>query len=221
LFNVIRPANSPACLSSGSNYNQLAVVNALKPVFHEKCYLCERGSIHDAEIEHFVPQASGGGRMDWSNLFYSCSRCNGIKSNGHLNLLDCTDPSINVSREIRLKAFPTPNSDILVEASSETPNIETLNTIELLKLCYNNTSTALRKVSREALMEQILDFMCTFINARRLLKNPSTGRTNKRDALETIEAMLEASHPFSAFWRWQYLDDTYLTTNYPALGNSF
>ena len=63
--------------------------------------------------------------------------------------------------------------------------------------------------------------MCTFINARRLLKNPSTGRSNKQDALETIEAMLDVAHPFCAFWRWQYLDDTYLTTNYPALGNIF
>ncbi len=93
--------------------------------------------------------------------------------------------------------------------------------IIFLKLCYNNSSTALRGVSREALMEQIFDFMCTFINARRLLRNPSTGRTNKQGALETIEAMLDAGHPFSAFWRWQYLDDPYLTTNYPYLGNSF
>jgi hypothetical protein len=221
LFNVIRPTNGPACLSNGSTYNQPDVVEALKLVFHGKCYLCERSEIHDVEIEHFVPQASGGGRMDWHNLFYSCSRCNGIKSNGHLNLLNSTDTNINVCREIRLKAFPTPDSDILVEASSNAPSNETLNTVELLRLCYNNSSTALRGVSREALMEQIFDFMCTFINARRLLKNPSTGRSNKQDALETIEAMLYVAHPFCAFWRWQYLDDTYLTTNYPALGNIF
>jgi hypothetical protein len=218
---VIRPVNGPLCLSNGSTYNQIKVVEALKSVFHGKCYLCERSEIHDVEIEHFVPQASGGSRMDWKNLFYSCSRCNGIKSNGHLNLLNSTDSNINVCREIRLKAFPTPNSAILVEATSSTPNNEILNTVELLKLCYNNSSTALRGVSREALMEQIFEFMCTFINARRLLKKPSTGRSIKRDALETIEAMLDVKHPFSAFWRWQYLDDTYLTANYPTLGNKF
>lgn len=221
MFNVIRPKDGPACLLAGTIYNQPDVVEALKKVFHGKCYLCERDEIHDVEIEHFVPQAAGGGRMDWQNLFYSCSRCNGIKSNRHLNLLDCTDTGINVCRKIRLKAYPTPDSEVLVEPTDTTPSQETLNTVELLKLCYNNSSTALRGVSREALMEQIFDCMCTFINARRLLKNPSTGKTIRQDALETIEAMLKAKHPFSAFWRWQYLDDNFLTTNYPELGSTF
>ncbi|HIF9530258.1 TPA: HNH endonuclease [Photobacterium damselae] len=221
MFNVIRPIDAPACLSNGSTYNQPAVVSALKLVFHDKCYLCERNEIHDVEIEHFVPQAAGGGRMDWNNLFYSCSRCNGIKSNGYTALLDCTNPAINVSREIRLKAFPTPNSEILVEASSDNPSNETSNTIELLNECYNNSSTALRGVSRETLTEQLFDHMYTFISARRLLKNPSTGRRNKEDALETIEAMLNSRHPFCAFWRWQYLDDKFLTEHYPQLGELF
>ncbi|MFM4750182.1 hypothetical protein ACEUDE_20790 [Aeromonas veronii] len=159
--------------------------------------------------------------MDWNNLFYSCSRCNGIKRNGHLNLLDCTDPNLNVSREIRLKIYPTPDSDVFVEAASSQPRQETINTVELLKLCYNETNTALREVSREALMEQIFEYMCCFINARRDLKNPSAGRTVKQNALETIEVMLNSRHPFSAFWRWQYLDDSFLTTNYPELGALF
>ena len=120
-----------------------------------------------------------------------------------------------------MKAYPTPDSEVLVEPTDTTPSQETLNTVELLKLCYNNSSTALRGVSREALMEQIFDYMCTFINARRLLKNPSTGNTIRQDALETIEAMLKAKHPFSAFWRWQYLDDNFLTANYPELGSTF
>lgn len=221
MFNVIRPIKGPSCLSNGSEYNKPDVVHALKLMFHGKCYLCERGEIHDVEIEHFVPQAAGGNRMNWNNLFYSCSRCNGIKSNKHLNLLDCTNSNVNICREIRLKAFPTPNSDILVEPTSGSPSHETLNTIELLKLCYNDSTTALRGVSREALIEQIFDYMCTFINARKLLKDPSTGKRIRQDALETIEAMLESHHPFSAFWRWQYLDDKFLTTNHPALGSTF
>lgn len=82
-------------------------------------------------------------------------------------------------------------------------------------------NTALREVSREALMEQIFEYMCSFINARRDLKNPSAGRTVKQNVLETIEVMLNSRHPFSAFWRWQYLDDSFLTTNYPELGTLF
>ncbi|QWL72376.1 HNH endonuclease [Aeromonas hydrophila] len=221
MFNVIRPVNGPSCLLSGSVYNQSEVVSALKAMFHGKCYLCERNEIQDVEIEHFTPQGGGGGRMKWNNLFYSCSRCNSIKGHVHLNLLDCTDPHINVSREIRLKIFPTPASDVLVEPTSRSPSIEVNNTVILLELCFNSCNTALRGVSREALVEQIFEHMCTFINARRLLKNPSTGKSIRQDALETIEAMLDVRHPFSAFWRWQYLDDSFLTTNYPELGHLF
>ncbi|MGN5130512.1 HNH endonuclease [Aeromonas hydrophila] len=219
MFNVIRPVNGPSCLATGAVYNRPEVVDALRTMFYGKCYLCERNEIHDVEIEHFIPQDAGGSRMDWDNLFYSCSRCNGIKSNRHSDLLNCTDPHINVCREIRLKIFTTPDNDIFIEPTSSQPSNETLNTIELLKLCYNDSTTALRGVSREALIEQIFDYMYTFINARRLLKHPSTGQSIRREALETIAAMLESRHPFSAFWRWQYLDDRFLTTNYPELSH--
>ncbi|WP_429101894.1 HNH endonuclease [Aeromonas veronii] len=221
MFNVTRPKKGPSCLLTGTEYNQPEVVEELKKIFHGKCYICERNEIQDVEIEHFIPQDHGGGRMDWRNLFYSCSRCNGIKRNGHLNLLDCTDSNLNVSREIRIKIYPTPDSDVCVEPALNPPRQETINTVALLKLCYNYTNTALRGVSREALIEQIFDYMCIFINARRDLKDPSAGRTVKQNALETIEAMLNSSHPFSAFWRWQYLDDSFLTKNYPHLGTLF
>ena len=32
---------------------------------------------------------------------------------------------------------------------------------------------------------------------------------------EGIEAMLGVKHPFSAFWRWQYLNDSFLKQKYP------
>jgi uncharacterized protein (TIGR02646 family) len=221
MFNVTRPKDVPASLAK-KIYNHVDVVNVLKPMFYGKCYLCERDEIQDVEVEHFDPHMQvETKKFDWNNLYYSCSRCNSIKSSTHKGLLDCTDPNINVFREIILKMSLATDDDVIVKASNKNPSAEVSNTVKLLELCYNSTNTVLRGVSRESLVEQMYSYMVTFINSRYLLKNPSTGKTLKNEAKEVIEVMLDVKHPFSSFWRWQYLDDNFLTTNYPELENGF
>lgn len=221
MFNVTRPKAVPASLAR-KIYNHADVVNVLKPMFYGKCYLCERSEVQDVEVEHFKPHMSiEADKFDWNNLYYSCSRCNSIKSSTHLGLLDCADNSINVFREVIVKMYSATDDDISVMASSKTPSAEVTRTIELLKLCYNSTNTALRGVSRESLIEQMYEHMVTFVTSRSLLKKPSTGKTIRNGAKEVIEAMLDVSHPFSAFWRWQYLHDSFLMQTYPELENGF
>jgi len=221
MFNVIRPNGIPASLAK-RQYNHTDVVSVLKPMFYGKCYLCERDEIQDVEVEHFEPHMSiDAVKFDWNNLYYACSRCNSLKSSTHNGLLDCTDSSISVFREIILKMSVATNDDVIVKASSQTPSDAVAKTVALLNLCYNSTNTALRGVSREVLIEQMYGNMVAFITNRALLKKTSTGRTIKRDAKEGIEAMLETKHPFSAFWRWQYLNDSFLTQTYPELEEGF
>ena len=117
MFNVIRPVEAPAALARGE-YNTHEVVKVLNNMFFGKCYLCERGSIEDVEVEHFEPHMGDEAlKFDWHNLFYSCSRCNGIKSSKHKNLLDCTDENIDVFRAIRLRMPSLPDDNIIVEAT--------------------------------------------------------------------------------------------------------
>ena len=221
MFNVIRPIEVPACLDK-KVYNHADVVSILKPMFYEKCYLCERDKIQDVEVEHFDPHMKvEAKKFDWNNLFYSCSRCNSLKSSTHKNLLNCADPSVNVFREISFKLLPALNDEVIVKATSKKPSVEETNTVTLLELCYNSENTALRAVSRESLIEQMLEYLFSFIQSRQLLRNPSTGKSIKNDAKEVIEAMLDVKHPFSAFWRWQYLNDNFLTSTYPDLENDF
>ncbi|MDC3189117.1 HNH endonuclease [Pseudoalteromonas elyakovii] len=217
MFNVNRPEEIPQGLGNGKTYNKPEVVKALKKMFFGKCYLCERSNVEDPEIEHFHSQAGGGERVSWNNLYYSCSRCNSIKSNGYHDLLDCTDGSIDVAAEIKLRMTVAPDDDVIVEAASSYPNIQVLNTVELLKQCYNSRNTGLRGVSRESLIEQIYEYMFTFIQARKLLKNPSTPDERVSEALGVIEKMMMPKHPFSAFWRWQYLGDSFLLEEYSEL----
>lgn len=229
MFNVTRPQSVPECLTKGK-YNAKEVVDILKEMFYEKCYLCERDEIQDTEIEHLIPHEKNVQlKYDWVNLFYSCSRCNSIKSNKHKGIIDCSDSSINVFGLITCKMPSAPNDDIVVDANEDivvdanedNPSSNLTNTVNLLKECYNNKSTGLREVSREALIEQLYRHYIIFISSRMTLVKKSCGVNEKNHAKQTIEAMLKVEYPFSVFWRWHYLSDNALLKKYPELKIGF
>lgn len=220
MFNVTRIYPAPDSIAK-NQYNKDDVLNKLKPMFFEKCYLCERDDIQDVEVEHFVPHESNSAlKYDWDNLYYSCSRCNSIKSNTHINLLNCTDNSIDIGSLICCLMPSTPDGDVKVEATS-TKCDKTENTVKLLEKCYNLENTALRGISRETLMEQMWEHYTDLLLVRKILRDKKSGRTMKQGAEETIEAMLKVEHPFSIFWRYYYLNDSFLIEHYPHLRVGF
>ncbi|MFB2668079.1 HNH endonuclease [Shewanella xiamenensis] len=221
MFNVTRTYPAPDSIAK-NQYNKDDVINKLKPMFFEKCYLCERDDIQDVEVEHFVPHESNCAlKYNWDNLYYSCSRCNSIKSNTHINLLDCTDTQINIGALIRCLMPSTPDGNVKVEATIGTNCDKTKNTVKLLEECYNLGNTALRGISRETLMEQMWEHYTDLLLARQILRNKKSGRSFKQGAEETIEAMLKVEHPFSIFWRYYYLNDSFLIKHYPHLRSGF
>lgn len=219
MFNVTRTYPEPSCLAK-KEYNHPDVVDALRDIFYDKCYLCERANIQDVEIEHLVPHEGNDVlRFQWNNLFYSCSRCNSIKSNKHKDILDCSDGTLDIFNKIRCIMPSIPDGDVCIEAADN--GVQTIKTVDLLKECYNLENTALRGVSRESLIENMYFYYARFMDARMTLKDLSLGRSRKNDAKETIEAMLAVEHPFSIFWRWHYLGDKFLVQKYPDLRQGF
>lgn len=221
MFNVERLYPEPSCLVR-KIYNDSEVVIKLKIMFHEKCYLCERDEIQDVEIEHFIPHENNETlKYKWENLNYSCSRCNSIKSNTHTNLLDCTDNSINVGGLICCKMPSSPSDNVYIKATSNTPNIQTVNTVNLLNQCYNLENTTLRGISRESLLEEMWEHYTDLLFARHVLKKKNSAKNDKIIAEQTIEAMLRVEYPFSIFWRYYYLGDNFLLSKYSHLRVEF
>jgi len=221
MFNVTRTYPAPSSIAK-KQYNKEDVLAALQPMFFEKCYLCERDEIHDVEVEHFVPHQSNIAlKYDWDNLYYSCSRCNSIKSNTHINLLDCADGSVDVSSMISCMMPSAPDEKVKVEATSAVPCANTTNTVTLLEQCYNLENTALRGISRDSLMDQMWEHFTDLLIARQVLRKKKSGRTAKAAAEETIEAMLDVTHPFSIFWQYYYLNDVFLVEHYSHLRVGF
>lgn len=197
MFNVKRTYPAPSSLTK-STYNTEEIVKALERMFHGKCYLCEQDRLQDAEIEHFVPH----------------------KGHVHTDLLDCTK-DINFIKKIIFKMPSASNDDVSIEAIRANQNATIDNTVNLLRECYNSRNTGLRGVSRVSLIEIMFFYYGNFIQALGILRNKSSGKTKKKEAEETIEAMLAVEHPFSIFWRWQYLREDFLIENYPHLRIGF
>ncbi|MEH6496134.1 MAG: HNH endonuclease [Pseudomonas marincola] len=213
MFNVTRTYPEPDSIKN-KQYNKDDVLSTLRPMFFEKCYLCERDDIQDVEVEHFIPhQKDETLKYNWNNLYYSCSRCNSIKSNTHIDLLDCTDGKIDIGGMITCKMPSAPSEKVTVRATHSSPCNKSTNTVTLLEHCYNSENTALRGISRDSLLEQMWDHYTDLIVARQVLRRKKSGKSVKAGAEETIEAMLEVRHPFSIFWRNFFLNDSFLMSN--------
>jgi len=216
MFNVTRNVPAPQCLSRNV-YNHRSVVSALENIFYGKCYLCEQGNLMDPEIEHFIPHRGVDSiKYDWGNLFLSCGRCNSIKSDIHLDLLDCTK-HIDVFAEIIHVAGNAITSGVQVYPRKKRPSRQVINTVRLLNECFNSTSTGLRGISKANLMEMLQEELFYFTGWRmQLVSNRSTA-AEIIEAKDKIRPMCAVSYPFSVFWRWHLLTDVRLMKKYPSI----
>ena len=210
MFNTTRSQDVPECLNK-NQYNTKEVVDLLEPMFHGKCYLCEQDELSDPEIEHFDPHKGDlNKKYNWDNLYYSCGRCNSIKGTTHINLLDCCDKNINVFKEIKCLLPSVPDGNVTVTATSNNHEIKSKNTIALLEKCYNETGTPLRGITRTVLMEDLFAHYTEYLSYRVSLRDKRTSDEEKAHAKGRLKSMLKVSFPFSVFWRWHLLSDSFL-----------
>jgi uncharacterized protein (TIGR02646 family) len=202
MFNVIRPQPGPDC---SKDYRSKEVVNALRTMFHGKCYLCEN-EVSDPEIDHFIPhEGNANKKFDWNNLYYSCPRCNSIKGTER-ELLDCCDTSIDVFSAVKCLCPSVPDHDIIVEAQNTDAKAQ--NTAALLKNCYNANNTGIRGISRAYLHEKIFGYYCRFLMHRIILKNEDSLPSESDAAIEHLKNMRKDLYPFSVFWKWHISSDS-------------
>lgn len=211
MFNTVRSIDTPHCLCA-ERYNTKEVVDILEPMFFGKCYLCEQDELSDPEIEHFDPhEGNVAKKYDWNNLYYSCGRCNSIKSKIHKNLLDCCDPSVDVFRAIQCLLPSTPDSLVYVQATGNPVDEQTRNTVVLIEKCYNEKNTPLRGITRSVLMEKLFEHYTDFLTYRLTIRDKRSTDNEKQHAIDRIKAMLKDSFPFSVFWKWHVISDSFLS----------
>lgn len=214
MFKVIRPKDAPLGLSKG--YDSADVVKKLRDIFYNKCYLCEITEILSPEVEHFVPQSFDPKLgTEWSNLFYSCRRCNSIKSSSKKVLLDCTKEDVFSALIFELPTRKT--KPILIDVNTGYESVAATNTVDLLLKCYNRDESGYQEITKAELRIKLVRYYRKYLDYSETLLDRESGRKEKLFAEDRLERMLQPDFAFHAFWRQMFLDDSSLMANYSHL----
>ncbi len=132
-------------ITGNHKYNSNEMKTAISEHFHEICYLCDNHIDPILfQVEHFKPKSKfKEEKNNPENLFYSCSRCNGIKS-----------LSYNTKVENEILNSKIDDVENLIVFSIDTDNKEIVNKINIsydtddenLKLKCENTKELLNKI---------------------------------------------------------------------------
>jgi len=192
--------SAPSSLIKHTIYNAQDVLDMLEDDFEGKCYICESKGIEAINMEHFAPHKKINDirKYSWSNLFWSCSHCNTIKSVTE-PILNCTYKNDYVDSNIRYSLdTDLQNNKIIIE--NLTDDVATLNTVKLLTDVYNGTTDQNKlqaRVKRNNLYDELSYF--TYIMSKYEL---TEDMKKKKKLFKQIKDELSNESSFTAFKRW-------------------
>jgi len=195
-----------------TKYDEQIVIDSLKKDFYKKCYLCEEVTRH-FEVDHFYPQVSHDNLInEYSNLFYSCQKCNKLKPKKtntiqDEEILNCCDT--DVEKYIKL-SLDIQQCKVNVEQIKFNNSLELkiANTIKLLNRIYNGENS--KSNSCEDLKDEIIKEIEHF---RRIIDKYQTTRL-KNSTLNEIKDKLKLNSSYSTFKRWIIKDNEILAKQF-------
>lgn len=207
MFNVVRSQPAPISLKARSSYRGDDVIEALAIMFHNKCYLCERSEPTSMNVEHFDPHMGDvDKKFAWENLFFVCARCNNVKLSKYKNLLNCTDPTVDVFRAVKLLPPRTAyGRQVVVEAMFD--DAKTKETAELLNVIYNSDHSGNKRLTGVFLRKAIHKKYARLLELLIEYESTESSAIIKSNALEKMKALMGAQQEYSAFLRWVVLED--------------
>lgn len=139
MIRICKHTEEPGSLASHKSYGDEDVVRQLRTDQRGKCYLCERFTVTDFQVEHHKSQAGHPElAYTWSNLFLSCSYCNNKKSDSFDNMVNPTQTNIeeNIKQLLDFSNAKAEFEYIGKEAISQ----EYKETISFLNRIFNGTN---------------------------------------------------------------------------------
>lgn len=206
MFNVIRGDEIPPSLAEGLSWSGSDVVQRLRDIFHDKCYICETKEPLSLNVEHFdAHQGDAQKKFRWDNLFYACGRCNNIKRHLFNNLIDCSDPNTDALRLIRHAPPLTPFSrTVVIEAMDEDP--KTIQTANLIRKVFNEDNTGNKEVTGAYLRKRVYRKYAKLLGYLNVYIDDDSLEAQKHDAIAHIKQLMSKTQEYSAFLRWAVMD---------------
>lgn len=206
MFPVSKNSVPPISLERRTSYSEKDVIETLLKDFHNKCYICEVKDPLVLNVEHFKPhEGDENKKYDWNNLFFACGRCNNIKRNHFENILDCTDPSVDVLRSIK-HVFPTTAYAEHVDIVPMNDDPKTIETATLISKVFNDDHTGNKDLTRIYLKKRLMRQYRKFLDLVFDYDDEDTLPEDKEIIYRKIKNMLRVEYEFSAFLRWAILD---------------
>jgi uncharacterized protein (TIGR02646 family) len=192
MIRVSKNNSAPVLLLRAGNteYNHQEVQRQLIEDQQGKCYLCERICVTDYQIEHlqsvhYHPEL----KCDWTNLFLSCSYCNGKKLENYDDILD---PSTNDVENMIACEHDIARKKVVFCPIGETTSAIT-QTIQLLEKVFNGKNP-IRAVKEERFYEYFLGRMNHFLS---VLNDFVSDRSPQHR--QAVEEELQIDKEFLAF----------------------
>lgn len=164
----VRKSEAPEELAT-KGYTCDEVKQVLLDDQYEKCYLCERHTDLDYEVEHLESQHGATDKINkWDNLFLACNYCNDRKKN-HYD--DIPSPaSENWEELIEMKMS---NDGTQIEFVANSKNSSVLHLTELLKKLHNGKGS-MRDLKERRFWKLLRDSYSDFLrHINAYLDNPN------------------------------------------------
>ena len=193
-----------AC-NTGRSYNTEHVNQALREVFHGKCYICENKEATSYQIEHLIPHRGDKKlKYDWNNLFWVCAHCNNIKSDKYEPILNCTTEPVEHLIAFRKTGY-FGTDEKLEFTSVEEEREDVKNTIALLEAAYYGT-TPQKKIEAQIIRKTLRQNLSNFKEYVREYQE-TEDKEEKEDIGYLLKKELRDSAAFAAFKRWLIWDN--------------
>ncbi|MDO4672266.1 MAG: HNH endonuclease [Porphyromonadaceae bacterium] len=161
---------------------------------HGKCYLCERVTTTDYEVEHRMARKDYEElKCEWSNLLLACSYCNRKKGNRYNDIINPL--LINVEDKLK-QEIDFGNKQMVFSIVGNNSSPELCATIRLLEELFNGNN-GLRKIREERFFEYALrklkEFQSVVVN---YIKEPSDEHANE------VRVLLDIKEEFLGLKYW-------------------
>lgn len=170
---------------------------------HGKCYVCERLTGTDYQIDHLRPKSVFGRETDWGNLFLACGFCNGRKSDGYREIFE--PDKVDIENEIK-QEVDFPNNRAKFTGAHSTPAHE--DTLALLNRIFNG-SAGMRNFREERFFNQFLAKMLGFLDSVNLYKLRPTSETEL-----SLRKALSIGEEYLGFKYWVIRQDPELSAKF-------
>lgn len=209
MIRVQKSQQAPAELAT-QGYRCDAVARALAADQHGKCYLCERHSSTDYQVDHLLSRKHYPDEVnEWTNLFRACGYCNGKKGDRYDGILrpDASNVEQIIRHDVNLL-----DSIVLFSSADKSPAVAL--TMQLLSSIFNGANFGSHPSGKPMRKERERQFFLEFERSYNYFQLLVDAHLSGNDMSAQIRQELSPDGEFLGFKYWIIQDNPRLKSQF-------